>query len=205
MAEASTRGHIVEAADRIFYENGFDHTSFADIAAAVKISRGNFYHHFKTKDDILDAVIERRIAATRAMLDGWEIAGETPEARIASFIEILHANCEKIQKFGCPVGTLAAELAKLDHRALPSAVALFTLFREWLRRQFAQLGCGPSSDQYALRLLARSQGIATLANAFRDRAFIDAEVAEIHDWLGARVKEAKSRMAALGVRQRRPK
>ena len=206
MAETSTREHIVEVADRMFYENGFDHTSFADIAAMVKISRGNFYHHFKTKDEILDAVIERRIAASRAMLDGWEIAGETPEARIASFIEILHTNGEKIRKFGCPVGTLAAELAKLDHRAQPAAVALFTLFREWLRRQFTRLGCGPSSDQYALHLLARSQGVATLSNAFRDQAFVDAEVAEMHAWLGARVKDVKSkRPAAPGLRQRRLK
>ncbi|MDD9913854.1 MAG: helix-turn-helix domain containing protein, partial [Rhodospirillaceae bacterium] len=37
----------------LFYRHGFDHTSFADIAEAVQISRGNFYYHFRTKDDIL--------------------------------------------------------------------------------------------------------------------------------------------------------
>jgi len=44
-------------ADRLFYEQGFEHTSFANIADAVNISHGNVYHHFKSKDDILDAVI----------------------------------------------------------------------------------------------------------------------------------------------------
>ena len=43
----STRELIVEKADTLFYEGGFEATSFADIAAAVGISRGNFYHHFK--------------------------------------------------------------------------------------------------------------------------------------------------------------
>ena len=38
-----TREHIVRAADELFYQQGFDHTSFADIAKAVNISRGNFY------------------------------------------------------------------------------------------------------------------------------------------------------------------
>ena len=60
MPNQSTRESIVEAADRLFYQRGYDHTSFADIADDVEISRGNFYHHFKTKDDILAAVISRR-------------------------------------------------------------------------------------------------------------------------------------------------
>ena len=37
-----TRTEIVEAADMLFFQHGFDHTSFADIAEAVQISRGNF-------------------------------------------------------------------------------------------------------------------------------------------------------------------
>ena len=62
MAGSSTRGQIVEAADELFYSHGFGQTSFADIAAAVQISRGNFYYHFRTKDEILDAVIDKRLA-----------------------------------------------------------------------------------------------------------------------------------------------
>ncbi|MFM2281198.1 MAG: hypothetical protein RLZZ444_3429, partial [Pseudomonadota bacterium] len=60
MARPKTRDEIVQVADRLFYEQGFDSTAFADIAEAVGISRGNFYHHFKTKDDILAAVIALR-------------------------------------------------------------------------------------------------------------------------------------------------
>lgn len=51
------RDHIVAAADPLFYRQGFEHTSFAAIADAVQISRGNFYYYFKSKDKILDAVI----------------------------------------------------------------------------------------------------------------------------------------------------
>ena len=63
-----TKHKIISIADRLFYENGFEHTSFADIAAAVNISRGNFYYHFKTKDDILNAVIDLRKQNTQALL-----------------------------------------------------------------------------------------------------------------------------------------
>src|SRR5262245_50044496 len=117
MADPTTRDQIVAAADRLFYRHGYEHTSFADIAAAVRISRGNFYYHFRTKDEILDAVIEARLAGTRAMLAQWEIAGKTPIERIRSFIHILIANQADIQRYGCPVGTLTSELAKLNHAA----------------------------------------------------------------------------------------
>jgi TetR/AcrR family transcriptional regulator, transcriptional repressor for nem operon len=183
MPEKATRDRIVEAADELFYRRGFEHTSFADIASKVKISRGNFYHHFKSKDDILDATIERRLAETRKMLERWELEGVDPAARIRSFIDILIANRPDIERFGCPVGTLCTELAKLSHPARGEANQLFALFRVWLRRQFTLLGRKQDADALAMHLLARSQGVATLAAALPDEGFVDREVEQMNDWL----------------------
>lgn len=183
MPEPSTRDHIVAAADDLFYRRGFDATSFADIAEAVSISRGNFYYHFKTKDEILNAVIQHRLGKTRAMLDAWEKDGANPKARIVSFIEILIRNRADIMAHGCPVGTLCAELSKLDHAAKDDAAKLFTLFREWLAGQFMALGLARDADRHAMYLLAMSQGVASLATAFRDEAYIGDEVSRMRDWL----------------------
>jgi AcrR family transcriptional regulator len=183
MSNRPTRDHIVDAADQLFYEQGFEHTSFSQIAEAVGISRGNFYYHFKSKDEILDAVIKRRLARTSSMLDGWEVGGETPADRILSFINILVMNRAKIKRYGCPVGTLCTELAKLDHPAKSNANELFTLFRAWLRRQFEQLGRHDDADELAMHLLAASQGVATLASAFQDEEFIRSEVSRLNEWL----------------------
>ncbi len=183
MTPPSTREQIIEAADQLFYQQGFDHTSFAHIAEAVNISRGNFYYHFKTKDEILDAVISRRLANTRAMLEQWEVKGESPAERIGSFIDILIMNRSKIKRYGCPVGSLCTELAKLGHPAQGEANRLFTLFRVWLRRQFEHLGRKQDADELAMHLLALSQGIATLASAFNDEKFIKQEVSRLHAWL----------------------
>jgi TetR/AcrR family transcriptional regulator, transcriptional repressor for nem operon len=185
MGDKTTRDQIVEAADQLFYRQGYEHTSFSDIADAVRISRGNFYYHFKTKDEILDAVIGARLVNTRTMLERWEIEGKTPEDRIRSFIHILIDNRADIKRYGCPVGTLCGELAKLGHAAQAEANQLFTLFRTWLRRQFALLGHEADADALAMHLLARSQGVATLANAFHDEKFIRREVKEMCDWLRA--------------------
>jgi len=183
MNDISRRDQIVAAADQLFYQNGFEHTSFAHIAEAVKISRGNFYYHFKTKDEILAAVINLRLTDKRAMLDQWELEGKNPADRIRNFIKILILNREKIIRFGCPLGTLTTELTKLNHSAQEDANRLFTLFRSWLAQQFQALGHKKRADELAMHLLARSQGVATLANAFKDEDFIKQEVKYLYGWL----------------------
>lgn len=183
MAQRDTRERIVATADLLFYERGYEATSFGDIASAVGISRGNFYHHFKTKDEILSAVIAKRLGDRQMMTQRWEAQESDPRSRIERFIDILLVNGEKIRRHGCPIGTLTSELAKLDHAARAEAVHLFSLFRDWLAEQFARLGRPADADALALELLSRSQGAATLYNAFQDRDFLDREVAAMKHWL----------------------
>jgi TetR/AcrR family transcriptional regulator, transcriptional repressor for nem operon len=191
MTAQTTRAQIIAVADQLFYERGFEATSFADIAQAVHISRGNFYYHFKTKDDILGAVIAARLDRTQGMLDGWSAASAAPQQRIRDFIHILLRNKIAIKAYGCPVGTLCAELAKLEHASRDEAATVFALFREWLRRQFELLGCGNKSDRLAMHVLGRSQGIAALANAFRDETYIQCEVQQLCDWLADQAAQAE--------------
>ncbi|WP_020408698.1 TetR/AcrR family transcriptional regulator [Hahella ganghwensis] len=190
MKENPTRAGIVEAADRLIYQQGYEHTSFKNIADAVNISRGNFYYHFKSKDEILDAVIEFRLAKTRKIIEQWELQGDTAEARIRCFIHILIVNQEPIMQYGCPVGSLCSELAKLNHPSQPEANKLFTLFHDWLSQQFLSLGCAQDADRFAMHLLARSQGVATLANAFQDEGFVKEEVKLMNEWLQACIDQA---------------
>ncbi|APH54529.1 Transcriptional regulator, TetR family [Granulibacter bethesdensis] len=197
MSASETRQHILDVADRLFYERGYEATSFADIAKDAGLSRGNFYYHFKAKDEILYAVIDQRLANTRAMLNAWEKNVEAPADRIRSFIGILIANRTKIMAHGCPVGTLCNELAKLDHAAKDDATRLFTLFHNWLARQFAALGCESDAEALALHILMRSQGVATLATAFRDDDFIRREVADMEAWLHAQAPVASSSSHSL--------
>lgn len=187
----NTRAEIVDAADRLFYRQGYDHTSFADIAGAVKISRGNFYHHFKTKDAILDSVIDVRLDNTRRMLDAWEAETDDPAGRIRCYIQILIRNRDKIMRYGCPVGTLSTELAKLNHTGKDDARQIFTLFRDWLAAQFRALGFAAESDRMALHVLSFSQGVATLANAYDDEDFIRDEVDRMCAWLDACIAAGK--------------
>ena len=53
------REEILDAAEKLFAAKGFDNTSTGDILDAVGIARGTLYYHFKSKEDILDGVIQR--------------------------------------------------------------------------------------------------------------------------------------------------
>ena len=101
---------------------------------------------------------------------------------------------------GCPVGTLCNELAKLDHAAQENAAKLFTLFRHWLSRQFTALGHDEANaDEFAMHLLMRSQGVAALATALRDEAFVRREVEDMYQWLAAQRPDPFTHREAISV------
>ena len=57
----SPRGRLLSAAAHLFRDKGFDRTTVRDIAASVGIQSGSIFHHFKSKEDILYAVMEEVI------------------------------------------------------------------------------------------------------------------------------------------------
>lgn len=65
---------ILDTAEQLFASNGFDNTSTNDIISAIGIARGTLYHHFTSKEDILDAVIDR--INNTMMRDAEKIAGD---------------------------------------------------------------------------------------------------------------------------------
>ena len=65
------REEILDAAEKLFAAKGFDNTSTGDILDAVGIARGTLYYHFKSKEDILDGVIQR--ITDKLMRDAGEI------------------------------------------------------------------------------------------------------------------------------------
>lgn len=74
------KNEILNAAASLFQEKGYDGTSTNDILDAVGIARGTLYHHFKSKEDIMDALIGRQAeniaAAARKIADDKSIPVE---------------------------------------------------------------------------------------------------------------------------------
>jgi len=68
------RNEILDAAERLFGTKGFDNTSTNDILNEVGIARGTLYYHFKSKEDILDAMVNRM--ASRLVENASAIAAQ---------------------------------------------------------------------------------------------------------------------------------
>ncbi|OPY30575.1 MAG: transcriptional regulator BetI [Methanocella sp. PtaU1.Bin125] len=63
------KGELIEAAEVLFREQGYKQTSVNDIVKKVGVAQGTFYYYFKSKDDILNAVIEHYIDVYRRSLE----------------------------------------------------------------------------------------------------------------------------------------
>lgn len=55
------RNELIDVAERLFLESGYENTTVSDIVKEVKVAQGTFYYYFASKQDVLDAVIEREI------------------------------------------------------------------------------------------------------------------------------------------------
>lgn len=178
------RDKIVATADELFYRQGFNHTSFADISKAVGISRGNFYYHFKTKDDILAAVIENRKVGIAAMLQEWSSSLPAAKDRLIKYVDMIVGHQDNIKQYGCPVGSVCSELIKLKNINYNDATEMISLFRDWLVEQFIALGYETNkADHLAMHMLTCTQGISLMGQAFKDSEYISREADDLKSWI----------------------
>jgi AcrR family transcriptional regulator len=179
------RQRIVDAADDLFYRRGYNQTSFQDISDATGIPRGNFYYYFKTKDEILTAVVNSRIAGLNVILNQCEAETDDARERLLLFSNMLEYRRDDVIQSGCPIGSLSSELAKDDAELHEVSRQAFVLLRDWLRSQFERLGLS-NADDLAMDLLAKIQGVTVMACAFKDVDFIKRSHREIKDWINAK-------------------
>ena len=178
------RQRIIDAADNLFYRRGYNQTSFQDISDATGIPRGNFYYYFKTKDEILSAVVNSRITGLSAILNQCESETDDARERLLLFSDMLDYKRDDVIESGCPIGSLSSELAKDDTELHEVSRQAFVLLRDWLKLQFETLGLN-NADELAMDLLARMQGITVMACAFKDVEFVKRSHREIKDWINA--------------------
>jgi TetR/AcrR family transcriptional regulator, transcriptional repressor for nem operon len=167
----TNRERIIEAADKLFYARGYNQTSFRDISVSTGIPRGNFYYYFKTKDDILGAVIESRLKFFSGMLAQCESIATQPTGRLLAFADMLETLSDNIVEVGCPIGSLTVELAKDEPHLQRKSREIFELLRDWLEGNFKEIGVSQPKDA-AMDLLAHIQGVSVMACAFKDNAYM---------------------------------
>jgi AcrR family transcriptional regulator len=82
----ATRDALVAAARELFGERGYDGTSIGAVLEAAGVARGALYHHFATKEELFDAVLDREVARVAAKAADAARAARDP-------LESLRAGC----------------------------------------------------------------------------------------------------------------
>lgn len=176
------REGVLNAADRLFYVKGFSETSFADIADKAGIPKGNFYYYFQSKDELLEAVVDRRIEAISDRLKLWD-RNSDPRKRIEMFLSSLSEDDSEQSSYGCPYGSLCLELAKTRRDLLERSVEMLDVLRKWLAFQLRASVATTNADALALHLLSRVQGIVLISAVYADPNFLRREIRQLRVWL----------------------
>jgi AcrR family transcriptional regulator len=172
----SNRQRIIQAAYELFYHQGFNQTSFSDIAEAAEFPRGNFYYYFKSKDELLREVVHYRSDRLREMLAQWDASSNDPAQRLLFIADMMEASKADVMRYGCPLGTLTAELGKTQAALQEEALQMFDIIIDWAQAQLETLGYGEQARILAMHLMARLQGVTMMAFSYGDEAFIDFEI-----------------------------
>jgi TetR/AcrR family transcriptional repressor of nem operon len=169
-------------------------TTLADIAAAADVPAGNVFYYFKTKDAIIAAVIGANEAAFDTLIPppGHE---EAPAELLKAIIRTWADRRESLASHGCPVGSLASELAKRED-GLPgeSAVVLSGLI-DWAAAQFTAMGRADARE-LAVAFVGAYEGVSLLANVLQDPGLIIAEARRLDTWIDGLASEAAGAVAS---------
>lgn len=184
---ATTRTAILRSARTLFAERGYAQTGLDEVARAAGVTRGALYHHFETKADLFEAVVdlvdadlyEQVISAVagdgnaidwvrRAVRAYIEVSARSPDVRIAAdAVAVLSPEAyRRISAARClPIAELAAEAATVDGASLP----------------------GDPSVLAAMLLGALDQAVAIVAdNAEAEELVVDTVVETVDRILGLR-------------------
>jgi len=181
---------IIEAADQLFYQKGYNLSSFSDIAAASKVPRGNLNYHFSTKSEVLVAVIRYRVSEMHKMLSNWESEYNTPLERLQRYAKIVSNVKKEVVHYGCPMGTLNSELGKVQRELQNVTKEQFEVFEQWIKKQFQLMGCNKNAAELTIHLMVWTQGVATMAYIHKDTRMIQREAKSIAAWLESLTSES---------------
>ena len=172
----ATRARIIAAAAGLVGERGIAETSLDDVIERAAVSKGQLYHYFQDKADLLRAVVAHQadmvLAAQEPQLqalDGWGSIR-------AWFDRLVVLQVERQGCGGCPIGSLVSQLAETNEPARAELAVSFDRWEHYLRegllamRAREELRADADIEALVIATMAAIQGGLVLTQARRDPA-----------------------------------
>lgn len=183
MKTVSKRDRLVEAAKDIFYHQGVTRTTLADIAQQADVPLGNVYYYFRTKEAVIEAVIQDHLQDLQAFLARLSLHPH-PRQRLLALVSAGQESEQEVARYGCPHGSLCQELDKEGSQPASMASQLFETYLDWAETQFRLLGKDEQeAKDLALDLISSLQGTFLLTNSFRSPELLERKLQRVASWL----------------------
>lgn len=179
---AATRDQILDAASRLIHLGGYHCTSLDDVLKESGVGKGNFYHHFRSKEDLGHAIIDRVVKAfvTRTLDPAFGDPGGDPLGQIGDFLDrVVEMQRQRNGAGGCLVGNLASELSDVHEGFRRRLDGIFTLWRTRMAdaldrgKRTGRLRADFSTADAAQFLVAALEGAMLMTKVTRDVAVLE--------------------------------
>jgi TetR/AcrR family transcriptional regulator, transcriptional repressor for nem operon len=186
---STTRDRIILAAVELFYSQGYEGTGMAQILKKSRANSGSFYFFFKSKEQLLDAVLDWYLAhLDPIILQPVYAATQDPIERIFVLLDNYR---DKILMtdftFTCPIGRLALEIdpgrKKIHNKIAANFDGWTAAVRQFLEDASQRLPSDTDLDQLALFVLTVMEGGVMQARAHRSIVPYDSSVAQLRHHL----------------------
>lgn len=185
---ASTRDRIVEVAVHLFYEKGYEATGMAEILQRAQANSGSFYYFFKSKEDLLLAVLDWYEKNVQPLLIE-PVCAQTkdPIERVFALLEgyrqsLMMTGCT----FGCPIGRLALEIAperlEVHGKLAKNFGNWLTAVRKFLDDAGERLPKGLNRAELAQFILTVMEGAVMQSRSFRNIEPFDASIRQLRQY-----------------------
>ena len=169
----ATRNRVLDAATALVFEHGVAATTLDDVRAAANVSKGQLYHYFADKEDLVHAVIDRTV---QQVLDAQPALSDLSTWTAISkwFDDLVEIQNARHAVGGCPIGGLAGQLAETDEQARHALAQGFDRWQEPLRsgletmRSRRKLRPDADPARLATATLAAIEGGLVLTQTRRD-------------------------------------
>ena len=177
------RERLVDAAADLFHQQGPLNSSLADIADKASIPIGNVYYYFKTKDELVLAVVDKRRMVLRQAYEALNASFSDPRKRLTEALGFFNNIKSEYTLYGCPLGRMVIELGPENREAQQSAASVLHEFVSWAAEQFEALGHEDKAYEYAVSLMAGIEGAAVMAKGYGDESVFANEIKRLIHWV----------------------
>ena len=176
---------LVTSAADLMHRQGVPVTTLAQVAQAADVPPGNVYYYFKAKDDLVRAVIQARTEQIHGLISAAD-KRRTPAAALKALLRSWADMREIVASYGCPIGTLCADLDRRGDDIATEATGLLRLLLDWSAAKFRLMG-RRDADDLAVALVGGVEGAALLSHSLRDAELMHTRMRAMERWVDSLV------------------